>query len=443
MRTILRLTALFALASVLIAASMISYDYFKTRQAFPPNTYIYNIDVSTLTQKEAKQKLKSIPLSDLFTPFLSFEAEGKYYPFPPEEVGVSLLLEKTINDAFKMTHKDNYLAELQERISAGSVNAPLVLGINHRQLTVAVKSLAEKIETSLKDASVVIYEESGGYHIEPHVPERKVDIIRTTDNFKVNFYKGKRVFPIVINYTYPTILEEDLREYPPVHRLSSYTTYYGTHDSPNRIHNIKLVASWIDGTLLMPDEIFSVAEVLGDVLPEQGFKEALVIMGDELEPQVGGGACQIATTLYNTVSLADLKILQRRNHSFYFNIYPLGRDAAVYPPHLDLRFENDTGHPLLIRAEASNKKLSFRLYGTPSQKRVQFSKISVLGKDESGKYVPMSLKEVIEKDLPFKTETTRRVYDKNWKKIKEEKIKSFYKMYGDKENVPIRRPESQ
>jgi len=155
----------------------------------------------------------------------------------------------------------------------------------------------------------------------------------------------------------------------------------------------------------------------------------------------GGGTCQIGTTLYNTVALADLKILQRRNHSFYFNIYPLGRDATVYPPQVDFKFMNDSGYPILIKAVATNKRLSFRIYGTPSEKKVEFSPAAVTGRSRSGNFVPMTLKQVIALDVPFKTLVTRTVYDKDGNKVKEEEVHSYYKLYGEKDNVPIARPE--
>ncbi|MEA3494046.1 MAG: VanW family protein, partial [Candidatus Margulisiibacteriota bacterium] len=415
MRTTLKLAGFFAFASLLIAVSMVSYDYIKTRGAFPPKTYIYTVDVSSLTKGEAERKLKKIPLAELYAPCVSFEAEGKYYSFPPDEAGVYLLIKETVGNAFSMTHQDNYIDELKERISVGAVYAPLILGIDEDQLEKVLEKFAKKIETEPKDAGIVFYEDTGGYHIEPEIPGRKIDIDKTIKRFKASLYQEGGATPVKINYSYPAIKELELRASPPIHKLSAYTTYYGSHDSPNRIHNIKLIASWIDGTLLMPGKEFSVAEILGDVGPEQGFKEAFVIVGGELIPLLGGGACQIATTLYNAVALADLEILQRKNHSFYFNIYPLGRDAGVYPGQVDFKFKNDSGHPLLIKTVATKRKLSFRIYGTPSGKKVRFSGASILGKDGSGKYVPMTLKKVIDLDVPFRTLVTRKVYDKNWR----------------------------
>jgi vancomycin resistance protein YoaR len=441
MRTTLRLLAFFAFSSVVIAISMISFDYVKTRQAFPPKTFIYNVDVSTLTKKQAEDKLLKIPISQLYAKHVSFEVEGKFYAFDSEKLGIYILYKDTVRNAFKMTHKDSYLDELKGRIKVGAVYAPLIMGVNKEQLKYVLSELAEQVNTEKKNASISFYEKTGAYHIEPEVPGRTLDIKKTMSIFQQHFYAGNKVVPVVIKYSLPQIKEAQLRAAPPINLLSKYTTYYGKHDSPNRIHNIKLISSWIDGTLLMPGESFSVVDILGDVIEEQGYKEAFVILNGELVPSLGGGACQIATTLYNAVSLADLKVLRRRSHSFYFNIYPLGRDAGVYPGSLDFTFKNDSLHPVLIKTIANKRWLSIRMYGTPTGKKVYFSSPSVLGKDDSGNYVPMSLKRVIDEDVPFRTIVTRSVYNQKGEKIKKEKIKSYYKLYGDKENVPIKRPE--
>jgi vancomycin resistance protein YoaR len=187
--------------------------------------------------------------------------------------------------------------------------------------------------------------------------------------------------------------------------------------------------------------VFSLSDAIGEFTADRGFKEAFVISGGMLVPQLGGGTCQIGTTLYNTASLADLEILQRRNHSFYFNIYPLGRDATVYPHQADLKFKNNTGCPILIKALATDKRLSFRIYGTPTGKKVKFSPPSVFILSSNGAYIPSTIRQVLASDSPFKTVVTRTVFNPSGNKISEEEISSFYKLYGEKTNVPIARPE--
>lgn len=441
MRTILKILAALALLSMLAVLSLVAYDYLRTREAFPPKTFVAGVDLSLLSRKKALARLENFSASQLLSPLITLEVETVPYSFAPEKLGICVLYKETVRKAFQITHRGSYLEHLKERITKEAIVTPLVLGIYEDQLKAVLEALADEIRTSPKDASMVFYEKTGGYNIKPHAVGKEVNIQKSIAQFNVFLYEGGKIIPLVIDYADPRIKEGVLRAHPPVYRLSAYSTYYGSHDSPNRVHNIKLVSSWMDGTLLMPGDSLSVSEILGDVTEEQGFKEAFVIVKGELVPLLGGGACQIATTLYNAVSLADLKVLERRNHSFYFNVYPLGRDAGVYPEQLDFKFENDTPYPILIKTAATDRGLSFRLYGTPTGKRVKFSPAKVYGRSDSDEFVPMSLSSVIEQDIPFKTEVIRTVYDKNGSKIKEETILSRYKLYGDKENVPIKKPE--
>ncbi|OGB88198.1 hypothetical protein A3H38_00415 [candidate division WOR-1 bacterium RIFCSPLOWO2_02_FULL_46_20] len=438
--TILKIVGGFAITSVIVAMSFVSYDYIMTRHAFPAQTYIGNVDVSGLTQGEGIAKLKSLTLAQIFSPLITLETDNASFSFAPDELGVFVLYQDTVTNTFKITHKENYVAELKERIAKGEFVTPLILSIDETRLKAVLEELANEIRSSPKNATMLLYEETGGYHIESEDLGRELDVHKSVDIFKTALNQGKTSVPLELDFTYPHVREKDLRAHPPAYRLSAYTTYYGKHDSPNRIHNIKLIASWIDDTILMPGERLSVADVIGDVTSEKGFKQAFVIVGGELVPLLGGGACQVATTLFNAVALADLKVLSRRNHSFYFSIYPLGRDAGVYPGQLDFQFKNDSGYPILIKSVYTNKRLSFRLYGTPDGKKVEFSPVSILGLS-GGKYVPMSLGRVIATDVPFKTFVTRTVWDKEGKEIKKEVISSFYKLYGEKTNVPVRRPE--
>ncbi|MCU0640942.1 MAG: VanW family protein [Candidatus Margulisbacteria bacterium] len=440
MRTLLKGLGIAAAASLLVALGLIGFDFLQTREKFPPQTFIGTVNVSGLDQPAALDKLRQLKVSQAFSAVVSLEAEKEFIPYAPEELGINFNREASIRQAFKLTHQRGYLSDLKTRLTEGAIRCPIVLSLNEHKLRDALETLANAIRSDPGNAAIILYEDTGGYHIEPESLGRVVNINETVKLFRQGLVEERTIFPVVIEYEEPRITEKELRAAPPVHRLAAFTTYYGKHDSPNRLHNIRLVASWVNNTLLMPGEVFSVADKLGEITPERGYKEAFVIMKGELVPQLGGGACQIATTLYNAIQLADIKVVQRRSHSMYFNIYPLGRDAGVFPPSLDFKFENDTGHPLLLKAIATNRRLSFRIYGTPTGKKVDFTYPRVYILTESG-YVPSTVKAVLAADSPFKTEVTRTVLDRDGKELKSEKIVSFYKLYGEKENVPIARPE--
>jgi vancomycin resistance protein YoaR len=150
--------------------------------------------------------------------------------------------------------------------------------------------------------------------------------------------------------------------------VSSYTTEYG--GIPNRIHNVELVSHLVDETLIDPGATFSFNQTTGERNAAKGFLEAPVIVNGELTTGLGGGVCQVSTTVFNAAFEAGLKITDRTNHALYISHYPQGRDATVDYPSVDLKFVNDTGNWLLLRTFVSSSSLTVSLYGTPMHRRV-------------------------------------------------------------------------
>jgi vancomycin resistance protein YoaR len=150
--------------------------------------------------------------------------------------------------------------------------------------------------------------------------------------------------------------------------VASYETFYG--GEANRISNVQLVSHLIDGHVIAPGATFSFNETTGARTQDKGFKIAPVIINGELKTGLGGGVCQVSTTVFNAAYEAGLPITARTNHALYISHYPQGRDATVNYPDVDLRFVNDTGHPLLLRTWVGSSSLTVALYGTPTHRRV-------------------------------------------------------------------------
>ena len=146
-------------------------------------------------------------------------------------------------------------------------------------------------------------------------------------------------------------------------RVSTFTTEMGPSSS-NRIHNVHLMADYIDGTIVKPGEVFSFNKVVGPRTTKRGFLEGQMIVGSLLLPSVGGGVCQTATTLFNNAFELGLPILERHNHSFYISHYPMGRDATVSWGGPDFVFKNDLENALLIKTSYTDATLTFSFYGT-------------------------------------------------------------------------------
>jgi vancomycin resistance protein YoaR len=197
--------------------------------------------------------------------------------------------------------------------------------------------------------------------------------------------------------------------------VSSYTTDYG--GVPNRIHNVQLVAHLIDGALIAPGATFSFNQTTGARTAEKGFLEAPVIVNGELTTGLGGGVCQVSTTVFNAAFDGGLKITARTNHALYISHYPQGRDATVNYPDVDLKFVNDTPHWLLLRTFVGAYSLTVSLYGTPQHREVKSSTtpLVVTGPIPVKKTVDPSLKpgEKVVDDAgapPLATSVTRDVY---------------------------------
>ncbi len=146
-------------------------------------------------------------------------------------------------------------------------------------------------------------------------------------------------------------------------RVSVFTTSFSSGNAP-RVNNIILLAKDLDGTIVAPGKVFSFNETIGPRTAEKGYKEAPTIVQGELVPSIGGGVCQVATTLFNTVFFAGYPVVARQNHSFYIDHYPAGRDATVAWGGPDFKFKNDTDAYLLIKTWPSSSSITIAIYST-------------------------------------------------------------------------------
>lgn len=144
--------------------------------------------------------------------------------------------------------------------------------------------------------------------------------------------------------------------------LYSFTTYFD-EGNVDRSFNIALAASKINGTVLSPDEVFSFNAVVGERTTVRGFRTAKIIEDGKFVSGVGGGVCQVSTTLYNAAILSGLQIEECHAHSLSVGYVPLSRDAMVSGNYCDLKFRNTRKTPVYIRAEAVGGAVVCRVYG--------------------------------------------------------------------------------
>jgi vancomycin resistance protein YoaR len=214
--------------------------------------------------------------------------------------------------------------------------------------------------------------------------------------------------------------------------VSTYTTEFG--GIPNRIHNVQLVAHLVDDKLIAPGATFSFNSTTGERNAAKGFLEAPVIVNGEVTTGLGGGVCQVSTTVFNAAFEAGLKITERTNHALYISHYPQGRDATVNYPDTDLKFVNDTARWLLLRTFVSSSSLTVNLYGTPTGRKVESTTTPLIShgvppvKKEIDPTLKPGEKVVDYAGVPaMSTSVSRKVYDSSGKLLYDDTWYSSYR----------------
>lgn len=179
----------------------------------------------------------------------------------------------------------------------------------------------------------------------------------------------------------------------------------------NRKHNISVGVSKFKGVIIKPGEEFSFNKYLGPVEAEQGYKPELVIKAEGTIPELGGGLCQVSSTVFRAAMKAGLPITQRRNHAYAVQYYaPQGTDATIYPGVIDLKFINDTPASILVWPELKEgSNLTFDFYGTKDDRKVTLNTPVQFDKKSDGS-MKASWKRTMTKNGETESETFSSIY---------------------------------
>lgn len=234
--------------------------------------------------------------------------------------------------------------------------------------TLDVDVVYAKISRQAKDAYVDETVKPIVYHKhEMGISFNKEDL-REVLNKTENQQEGK-IINFKLTSTEPKVKIQDITKDIYKDKLASYTSSYSSSTS-NRASNVVLGAKMLNGTIVMPGETFSFNKVMGDCgLSSRGFKPAAVFKGGKTVQEVGGGICQISSTLYVSVLYANLEIVSRSNHALPVGYVPVSLDATVYYPFLDFKFKNTREYPIkIVATTTSSRKLTVAIYGTKEDK---------------------------------------------------------------------------
>lgn len=225
----------------------------------------------------------------------------------------------------------------------------------------------EPSELNIDDIHAELYKEpkdayftQNPYSVYPS--ENGIDFAISVDEVKNMLNEEKDEYVVPLKVLYPNITTNMLGTEAFPNLLSTYSTKYST-SAVDRTTNLKLAASKINGTVLMPGETFSYNKVVGERTIAAGYKEAPIYVSGKVVDGVGGGICQITTTLYNAVVYANLEIVERTNHQFVPSYAPASRDATVVYGAIDFKFKNNRDYPIKLVCSVSNGIANFQIFG--------------------------------------------------------------------------------
>lgn len=210
------------------------------------------------------------------------------------------------------------------------------------------------------------------FHI--YASENGVDFGISLEEAKKLLQEEKEEYSIPLKILYPSITTNmiGIEAFPDL--LSQFSTKYAASNR-NRTTNLILAANKINGIVLMPGETFSYNKTVGERTIAAGYKEAPIYVNGKVEDGLGGGICQITSTLYNAVLYANLEIIQRSNHQFVPSYVTASRDATVVYGAIDFKFKNNRDHPIKITCSVSGGIANFKIFGvkTNNDYEVQIS----------------------------------------------------------------------
>ena len=219
--------------------------------------------------------------------------------------------------------------------------------INKEPQNIDIEKIHDEIYKEAQDAYItqnptVVHSEVNG-----------VDFAISNEEIQKILQEDKEEYIIPLNITLPSKTVNDLGEdaFPDV--LGTYTTLYDASNE-NRDNNVNLASEKINGTIIYPGETFSYNQIVGKRTIEAGYKEAGAYAGGKVVQEIGGGICQVSSTLYNAVLYANLEVVERYNHYFETSYVDPGRDATVSWGSLDFQFKNNRDYAIKIEAKARN-----------------------------------------------------------------------------------------
>ncbi len=384
-----------AVVVALCAAAMLILSQIYTGDTIRKGVHIGQTDVSWMTAQDARQMLAEEHAKAGGDRRITLSYGDRVWTITPEDIGYHYDIDDAVQQAYYIGREGGLFRKVYNSLVLANSGHQITIGEGYdsdRLLSIFHK-IKKEIDTKPKDAEIIY--EAGKISIKKGSNYRDLDIDRNIELVENQLSKG--IFGSIelqVDERKPRLTYDELSAVNGV--ISSFSTQFNRNDT-NRTDNIKLACSRINNRILLPGESFSMNGILGPRTRDNGYKEAPIIFKNELVPGTGGGVCQVSSTLYNTVLLAGLDVIERTHHSIPLTYISPGRDATINENSIDFRFVNDSGYPVVLKAYVSGSRLYISMLG----KKRDDGLVIKLKTQTIGVYKPKPDEIVLDYTLPY------------------------------------------
>lgn len=354
-----------SISGILICLTIFLFSYtIMQKEYIHSGVYISGVNVSGLTKENAKTVLfknVTVPRLDLSHGVVISENLLSKIDFTYD-------YNAGIEKAYAVGRSGNLLSDIFTIMGAvfNKTDIPLPQTYDEQKLERLCDEVTAYINSEPVNAKIEI--DNG----KTTIVEGKTGVKVNTDEFKNKIYdyiksenKADTTIEVPFSEQPPAIRYSDLKDLNV--KLGSYTTRY-SEGKYGRPYNIRLTSQKLSGSLIMPGEEVSFLKTIGDITYSQGFQDAIVIINNEFKTGIGGGVCQVSSTLYNALLQSGITVTERTTHSLPVGYVPKGMDATVAVPGPDLKYKNNTDSPVYINSYTSYGTITVDIYGK-SQKQ--------------------------------------------------------------------------
>lgn len=328
---------------------------------------IGNVEVSGLTAEKAKAKVEEANSSGMDDKLTVQLEDGRSGEVKLSSLGFYVKdLDKVVKEALNYGKKGTavqcYKILKKAEKNKNEKDFPAFYAVKEKETESSINRAMESVFNLPQNAKPI--QENGGVKIAEEKAGEALDVKKTVKNInkflRTKWDRDGGSVKIFVKQVDPEIKTDDLKEVTDL--LGSFTTFYGS-DGTGRALNVESGANNINGTLLTPGQEASANAAMEPYTEENGYAMADSYAGDTVVQTMGGGICQVSTTLYNAILYAELEVTQRASHSMLVTYVDPSKDAAIADDVLDLRFKNNLETPIFIEGILEDGNLTFNIYG--------------------------------------------------------------------------------